>query len=102
MLPLILLGCTHKIGQTHTGLVDFFNPAKTSSIDLIHINCRSKRNKFSELLQLVEIISGPLTAIAVTETWLTLDTQDLYRVPGYKFVSHPHIHRTGGGLFLYK
>jgi len=62
------------------------------------MNCRSIRIKFSELLQLVENTSCPLTAIAVTEMWLTIDTQDPYHVPGYKLVSHPCIYRTGRGV----
>lgn len=38
--------------------------------------------------------------IAVTETWLAADTQDLYTISDFKFVSHPRVNKVGGGVGL--
>ena len=49
-------------------------------------------------MNLLGLISGSISAIAVTETWLTVDTQDLYHIPGYTFLSNTRINKTGGGV----
>ena len=59
------------------------------------------KQNFDEVLHLLYTISGNLMAIALTETWLTVDTQDLYAVPGYKFVSRPRLNKIGGGVGLF-
>jgi len=82
-------------------LNDFFSIGKKSAIDIIHINCRSFLKKFNELLQLINLVSGSLTAIAVTETWLSAATQDLYCIPGYKFVSSTRPDKTGGAVGIF-
>ena len=35
---------------------------------------------------LLNSLSGELTAVALAETWLTEETDDLYRINGYDFV----------------
>lgn len=58
------------------------------------------KQNFNEVLTLQHTSSRILTAIAVTETWLTGDTQDLYTIPGYKFVSQPTVNKIDDGVGL--
>jgi hypothetical protein len=46
-------------------------------------------------------LSKPLTAIALTETWLTSVNQDTYSLRGYNFISQPRIDKPGGGIGIY-
>ena len=57
--------------------------------------------KLFSVLNLIDIISSPLTAIAVTETWLTAETESSYSIPGYKFIAKPRIGKLGGGVGIF-
>jgi len=46
-------------------------------------------------------IKYPLTAVALTETWQTADLNELYNIPGYKFVSQHRSYQIGGGVAFY-
>ena len=59
------------------------------------------KKNFSNIVNLLSTLSRPLTAIALTETWLTVSNQDTYQLPGYKFVSHIRINKTGGGVGIF-
>jgi len=82
-------------------LCNLFDFTNKSAINLIHINCRSLKKNFNDILTMLNIISSPFTAIAVTETWLTPFTQHLYSIPGYTFVSQSRDDKTGGGVGIF-
>ena len=82
-------------------LNDFFEFQDKPAINVMHINCRSMKKNFSNIVNLLSTLSRPLTAIALTETWLTVSNQDTYQLPGYKFVSHIRINKTGGGVGIF-
>ena len=67
----------------------FFRFDDLNAINLLHLNCRSLMKNFTGLQNLLSIISGKLTAIALTETWLTLNSKSTFHLPGYNFF---HIH----------
>ena len=69
-----------------------------SSINVMHIYCRSLKTNFNSVKNLLDMISNPLTAIAVTETWLTDYLHDVYNIPGYNFISKPRVEKGGGGV----
>ena len=90
-------------------LNDFFEFQHMAAINVMHINCRSMKKNFNDIVNLISTLSGSLTAIALTETWLTTLNEDTYKLPGYKFISQTRINKTGGGVgificndFLYK
>ena len=82
-------------------LNEFFRFQCTSAINIIHINCRSFNKNYCGIVNLLRILSKPLTAIAITETWLTVSNQDAFFLPGYNFVSQPRKDKTGGGVGIY-
>ena len=93
-----------KLGSKYMSvdkLNDFFKSGKMSAMDIIHINCRSMDKNFDEVLCLYSTISAKLTAIAVTETWLSVDTQDFYYISGYKFTSNLRCDKSGGGVEMF-
>jgi len=56
--------------------------------------CRSISKFFNSLLTLLSSLSGVLNAIALTETWLNVETDDLYRINGYDFVCKNRLSKT--------
>jgi hypothetical protein len=82
-------------------LNDFYYSQGASSINIIHINCRSIKKNFRELVTLVDLLSRPLSIIAVTETWLNPQNEDTYSIPGYKFISSSHAEKLGGGVGIF-
>jgi Reverse transcriptase (RNA-dependent DNA polymerase)/Endonuclease/Exonuclease/phosphatase family len=76
----------------------------TNPVDLfrvLHVNSRSLQKNYGELLNLIHIAETNFDIVAVTETWLTDQNDQLYQIPGYNFVN---IHRTGkvgGGVGIY-
>jgi len=82
-------------------LNDFFHPQGASAINFIHINCRSIKKNFREFVSLIELLSKPLSVIAVTETWLNSQNENTYSIPGYKFTSLSRTEKTGGGVGIF-
>ena len=80
---------------------NFFNFEDKNALNIMHVNCRSIKKNFGPLNDLLHIISGPLTAIAVTETWLCDDLYDIYNLPGYQFISKSRSEKSGGGIGIY-
>ena len=76
------------------------NNSNHSNMSFLHVNCRSLAKHFNNFLSLLDLITLPLSIIAVTETWLTAANERLYDIDGYYFVSQarPNI---GGGVGLY-
>jgi len=64
-------------------LHDFFKFGDHFAINLLHINARSIKSNFQKIENLLSNISGTLTAVAITETWLTVALKDVYLLPGY-------------------
>ena len=46
-------------------------------------------------------MSSYLSAIAVTETWLTDALHDVYHIPGYKFIGQSRVNKCGGGIGIF-
>ena len=85
---------------TEEKLCNFFN-FNDCSLNILHINCRSLNKNFQNIKNLLYPISQPLTAIAVTETWLTESTGDICQLPDYNFVSRPRLGNLGGGVGIF-
>ena len=79
----------------------FKNSEQNSAINLMHVNCRSINKNFSSLVNLLDRVPSSLTALGVSETWLTPASSDLFNIEGYKFVSNARLDRLGGGVGLY-
>ena len=70
-------------------------------ISFLHVNCRSLNKNFSELLALLKLIDIPVTAIAVTETWLKHSSHDCYNIHGYNCIFNSRLTKNGGGVGIY-
>src|SRR5271165_121640 len=79
---------------------DFFNFEDKTSINTLHLNARSLKSNMDKLECLLTNICGKLTAIAVTETWLTEAIADTYFIPGYNFISNNRA-TTGGDVGIF-
>ena len=92
------VNCTYI---TEEGLNNFFKVEDYSAINMTHINARSLKKNFDKILSLISNISGTLTAIAISETWLTESLQDVFFIPGYDFISKQRTEKIGGGVGIY-
>jgi len=59
---------------------------------LLHINCRSIRNKLNDIYELLKTMKTEPIVIAVSELWLDNDELDFYGILGYEFIAvcRPH------------
>ena len=80
---------------------DFFNFKDNSGINLLHINARSVVSSSQGIESLLSNIAGTLTAIAISETWLSNAMQDSYFIPGYNFVTNCRTDGGGGGVGIF-
>ena len=83
---------------------DFFQLHDNSAINFLHINCRSLKKKIENVKLLLSNFYSPLTAVALSETWLKASNEDAYNIPGYSFVSslrNTCQQKRAGGVGLY-
>lgn len=71
-----------------------------NSFSIIHVNIRSARENFSSLESLLSLNKQCFDVIALTETWLSENTDHTYNLLGYKKFS---LYRNGrgGGITVY-
>jgi hypothetical protein len=82
-------------------LSHFFDFRDTNSIDVLHVNARSLKKNYDKLETLLLNIAHTITAVAVTETWLSDNNYSAYNLPGYNFECLSRNNRTGGvGIYL--
>jgi len=79
-------------------LQGFFQFEDKTALNFLHINCRSLTKNFTGLESLLNSVSGKLTAIAVTETWLTETSEKSFHLPGYIFFLFLVLRKLGEGL----
>ena len=72
----------------------------TSSLSILHVNCRSLPANQLKLNILLASIKHPFDVLALSETWLTNENCKHYPIPGYNFVS-AHRSGRGGGAGIY-
>jgi hypothetical protein len=82
-------------------LANFMSSDSKSSMNIIHINCRSLNKNFNSITNLLSRTNCKFTAIGLSETWLTPINSDTFNIDGYKFVSQSRSHKIGGGVGLY-
>ena len=61
-----------------------------------HINCRSLFHKLSDIH--LFLVQSKANVLAVTETWLTSDTEGAVEIPGFNFVHNCRNGAKGGGV----
>lgn len=86
---------------TENELNAFFKLSCNSSINILHINCRSIKKNYNSITNLLNMLEAPLSVIAVSETWLTESVHDVYSIPGYNFFAKSRTGKIGGGVGLY-
>ena len=86
---------------TESDLDLFCNFNNHTGLNIMHLNCRSIKKNFDSLKTLLSSFSRKLTAIAISETWLSPATEDIYQLNGYSFVSNSKDNRCGGGVGIY-
>ena len=65
----------------------FVGTDQSSSMNIFHINCRSIKQNFNCIKNMLDAIASPLTALAITEIWLTSVAVEIYNLPEYNLVT---------------
>ena len=68
---------------------------------LCHINIRSIDTNLSHFENYLQLLSIDFPIIAITETWLTDITCDLYSLTEYNFVEQHRSNKCGGGVGIF-
>lgn len=66
-----------------------------------HLNTRSLSNKYDKFVHYLSSLKHEFSVIALSETWLTEDTKDYFKLPNYNAVHHIRQNRPGGGVSLF-
>lgn len=89
---------------TYLSADEVFNVTKSTQLgfSILHVNCRSIRKNFDELLSLLNQLCSTVSVICVSETWTTPTDQADYHIAGYCFIAKSRTHKPGGGVGTYK
>jgi len=72
------------------------------NFSVLNANCRDISRCFNDVTNMVADLDFNLTALALSETWTTLDTEELYHIDGYTSVFKSRdSDKSGGGVGLY-
>lgn len=75
---------------------------KTNGLKMLHINARSLKKNFSDLLILLKTINSDFDVIAISETWFNIETNENYfNINNYSLFHTFREHKQGGGVALY-
>ena len=66
-----------------------------------HINSRSLKCHYTELLQFLDSLNFNFTVIGVSESWLDSTNEQMHTIPGYKAYHLSRDKQKGGGISLY-
>ena len=92
--------CTSNY-MTENNLEKFLYCENNSSMNIMHINCRSLNKNFKSITNLLSRTSCTFTAIGLSETWLNPVSSDTFIIDGYKFVCRSRTDKIGGGVGLF-
>lgn len=70
------------------------------TFSIFHTNCRSLNNHFDDLQYCLNNTKTTFDIIALTETWTSIDTENNFRINGYKEILKSR-NSHGGGVGLY-
>lgn len=92
------LTCTsHDIDDYNsTTLPELPQPVLT----FFHVNIRSLRKNFEDLINLLSCINNKFDFVCLTETFIFHNEANLFNIPGYYFLDSPRASR-GGGVGVY-
>ena len=82
---------------------DCFSESKTEDISasFFHLNIKSLPKHYNELNLYLDSLQVKFSFIALTETWLSESTEELYGIQNYNVVNRFRNGRKGGGVTLY-
>lgn len=72
-----------------------------ASFPTLHLNIRSLPIKYNYFIHYLTLPNRYFPVIALSESWLTEDTKDLFNVPNYKSPNYIRTNRIGGGVSLF-
>jgi len=70
-------------------------------MSLLHVNCISLSNNYTNLTILLKQIQCPIPFIALRETWTSSLSENDFHLPGYNFIAKSRINKSGGGVGIY-
>lgn len=72
-----------------------------TSLNIIHLNIRSLRRHFDELVVYLNIQTKRYSIIVLSEIWIKQDEEERYQLPGYDMLMQPRLDNQAGGVVVY-
>lgn len=91
--------CSYYIEDQLNKAIDEISDINLFSI--FHLNCRSMSKNYSTLSQYLKCINHQFSIIAVSETWLSNETEDIFPLDNYTTVFKSRHSNRGGGVGFY-
>lgn len=66
-----------------------------------HLNIRSLTSNYDKFIHYLSLFNHKFSVLALSETWLTEITREMFKVPKYNAVHHVRGNRPGGGVSLF-
>lgn len=66
-----------------------------------HLNIRSLPSNYDNFIHYLSSLRHNFSVIALSETWLTEDSKEMFKIPKYKSVHRVRVNRSGGGVSLF-
>ena len=76
-----------------------------NSLSMFHINARSFKCNYDDVIHLIDSINNKFDIIVATETWLNKFNKDLYNIKNYNAIhvtrEQKHNYNIGGGVTIF-
>ena len=87
--------------HTNDGSIKYKNGIK-DNFSLLHINSRSINKNFDSVETLLNSLNNfSFSVIGISETWLNLNSPDIFNIPNYHMIHDDRKTGRGGGVALY-
>ena len=90
-----------NLKKTHSMPCFLIKKRRNASASFFHLNIKSLPKHHEEFCLLLESLRPRFSFVAVTETWLSDHTHELYGMPNYTMESRYRKCKKGGGVALY-
>lgn len=80
---------------------DFSGAIPSNAFSSFHLNIRSLSKNYDEFVHFLHTLKHTFTVIALSETWLSEDTKDFFKLTNYQSCHYVRQARPGGGVSLF-
>lgn len=80
---------------------DLYVSMPSNIFSTFHLNIRSLPCNYDKFIHYLSLLKHNFSVIALSETWLTEDSREIFKLPNYNSVHYVRENRSGGGVSLF-